>query len=330
MSERNGSGPNPEPELSPEEAFAALGNGHRMNIIRELGERQSGDPRKPDRPVPFSELLATTDIEGKGKFNYHLGKLIDVFVEKRADGYVLTHAGKEVVRSIRAGTLTSRPDTAVAPVEGVSCPYCDSESVWFSYENGFLFFGCDDCAGFAVDDPNEPLSGVIQAGRFPASGFVGRTLAEVYHLGPIWGNFVHRLLSEGLCPSCAGPAEAAVEICPDHPIEGVCEACESQYAGGIRYACSVCGYGEAMPLWGRALVHEDTFRFAYERGVNLNRPSIDDFELTRDIREEVISTEPPEVRYSLTVAGDTLAVTIDDSLAMTEVTETAATDAVDG
>jgi hypothetical protein len=307
---------------SPEDAFAALGNEHRMKIVHELGKRQSTDPRAPDQPVAFSELLAATGIEDKGQFNYHLGKLADVFVEKQADGYILTHAGKEVIRAVRAGTLTSRPDTEPVPVEGVSCPYCDSEHVWFSYENGFLFFGCDDCEGFAVDDPNEPLPGIIQAGRFPASGLAGRTLGEVYRLGPIWGNFVHRLLSEGLCPSCAGPVEADVTLCPDHPVEGVCETCESRHAGGISYACTVCGYGEAMPLWGRALVHEEMFRFAYERGVNLNRPSMADFELTRGITEEVISTDPVTVRYSFPIAGDTLTLTIDDELAVTNTSTT--------
>ncbi|MDY6764887.1 MAG: helix-turn-helix domain-containing protein [Halobacteria archaeon] len=322
MNDKFNSGSLSRDKLNPEEVFATLGNKHRMGIIRELDKRQSVNARTPDDPVPYSELLAATDIQDKGQFNYHLGKLTDIFVEKRTEGYLLTHAGREVVRAVKAGSFTARPDTIPIPVESVTCPYCGSKGLWFGYEGGVLFFGCNDCEGMAPDDPNEEISGIVQAGRFPASGLVDRTPEEIYHLGPIWGNFVHRLLSEGLCPSCAGNVEATVDVCSNHPEEGVCETCGERYAGGVSYTCAVCGYGEAMPLWGRALVHEEMFRFAYNRGVNLNRPSASDLKMTRDIEEEVLSTDPPRVRYSFTIEGDTLTMTIDDSLTMTDVTET--------
>lgn len=308
----------PEEGLTPHEAFAALGSEHRVRIIEELGKRQSNDPRIPDEQVSFSELLEATEIPDKGKFNYHLGKLTDIFVERRENGYTLTHAGREVVRAVRAGTLTSRPESDGLPVEGISCPYCGSEAVWFGYDQGMIMFGCEECAGFSPDDPIE-IPGIIQGGRFPASGLVDRTPEELYSLAPMWGMFVHRLLSEGLCPSCAGPVTADIDICADHPDDGVCEVCESDHAGGIRYDCTVCGYAEGMPLWGRGLVGEEMFRFAYDRGVNLNRPSPDDLRLTRDIEEDIMSVKPPRVRYTYHIDGDALSLTIDDALEITDV-----------
>lgn len=310
------SGLEAESELTPHEAFAALGSEHRIRIIEELGIRQSKDPRIPDEEVPFSELFAATGIEDKGKFNYHLGKLTDVFVERREGGYVLTHAGTEVVRAVRAGSLTSKPDSEGTPVEGIACPYCGAEAVWYGYEQGMIMFGCGECAGFSPDDPNE-IPGIIQGGRFPASGLAGRDPAALYSLAPLWGNFVHRLLSEGLCPSCAGTVNADIDICSEHPDEGVCEVCDSDHAGGIYYTCAVCGYAEGMPLWGRGLVGEELFRFAYERGVNLNRPSPDDLRLTREIEEEILSIDPPRARYTYHIDGDAHSVTIDESLEIT-------------
>lgn len=308
----------PQEHLTPQEAFAALGSEHRIRIIEELGKRQSKDPRIPDEQVPFSDLLEATGIPDKGKFNYHLGKLTGIFVDRRENGYTLTHAGREVVRAVRAGTLTSQPESDETPIEGVSCPYCGSEAIWFSYDQGMIMFGCGVCAGYSLDDPIE-TPGIIQGGRFPASGLVGRDAEELYYLAPLWGMFVHRLLSEGLCPSCSGPVTAHIDICSDHPEEGICDTCESDHAGAIRYGCTVCGYAEGMPLWGRGLVGEEMFRFAYDRGVNLNRPSPDDLRLTRNIAEEVISVTPPRVRYTYHIDGDALSLTIDDSLEITDV-----------
>lgn len=58
--------------LSPDEAFAVLGNETRMEILQSLGEAE--------RPLVFSELREAVEIDDPGQVNYHLNQLKRHFV----------------------------------------------------------------------------------------------------------------------------------------------------------------------------------------------------------------------------------------------------------
>ena len=78
--------------LSPDEAFAALGNEIRLDIIRVLWRAGAAyeydDGSDAVETVSYSELQTEIDIDDNGKFNYHLSKL--------AEHGLLNHLGNGV------------------------------------------------------------------------------------------------------------------------------------------------------------------------------------------------------------------------------------------
>lgn len=72
--------------LAPGEAFAALGNETRLEILRALGD--------VERPLSFSALHDRVEMQDSSQVNYHLDKLVGHFVGKSEEGYSLTRAGR--------------------------------------------------------------------------------------------------------------------------------------------------------------------------------------------------------------------------------------------
>jgi DNA-binding transcriptional ArsR family regulator len=60
--------------VTPDEAFAALGDPTRIAILRALFE-------DPHEPTAFSDLRRAVGVRDSGQFNYHLGELV---VDRRA------------------------------------------------------------------------------------------------------------------------------------------------------------------------------------------------------------------------------------------------------
>lgn len=71
--------------------FALLGNETRVRIVAVLYDHWYHSPETPC--LPFSALYARVDGEDSGQFNYHLRRLREGLVERRADGYALTPLG---------------------------------------------------------------------------------------------------------------------------------------------------------------------------------------------------------------------------------------------
>ncbi|WP_436934650.1 DUF7347 domain-containing protein [Halovenus marina] len=72
-----------------EDALSALASKIRVAILRALADA--------DRPLRFTELRSRTDIEDPGRFNYHLTKLCEHYLQETADGYDLNYCGKRLV-----------------------------------------------------------------------------------------------------------------------------------------------------------------------------------------------------------------------------------------
>jgi hypothetical protein len=84
--------------LTPDGAFAVLGNEIRLDIVRVLWNSDAAceyhDVSDTAETISFSELRRRVDIDDNGKFNYHLSQLVPHFIRKTADGYRLSSAGK--------------------------------------------------------------------------------------------------------------------------------------------------------------------------------------------------------------------------------------------
>jgi hypothetical protein len=95
------SGDGDSERLSPDDAFATLGNETRLGILQTLG--------RAGEDLSFSVLRDRVGVEDSGQFNYHLEQLVGHFVRKTEDGYQLRRAGRRVVEAVLSGAVTDAP-----------------------------------------------------------------------------------------------------------------------------------------------------------------------------------------------------------------------------
>lgn len=93
-----------EEDLAPHEAFAVLGNETRLAIVLAL--------EGTDDPIAYSELKRQVGVYDSGRFNYHLERLLDHFVERTEGGYRPRVVGTRVARAVTAGTFATRRSSA--------------------------------------------------------------------------------------------------------------------------------------------------------------------------------------------------------------------------
>jgi DNA-binding transcriptional ArsR family regulator len=227
-------------ETTAAEAFGALADATRLDILRALDASS-------ERSVSFSTLRAAVGVGDSGQFNYHLSRLRPGFVEKGADGYRLTAAGRRVVRAVAAGRYTA--DVEFEPFEHDSrCHRC-GDRLHVSYRNERLRFRCPDCDRTVLDV------------GFPASGVRERTPEAAVDAFARFS--YHRVSSvrDGVCPDCYGPTEGRVT---DEVPSTVDEPAV------LVFDCGVCG-GFVLASFGGLAVYDPRVRsFHADRGVDLD------------------------------------------------------------
>lgn len=123
--------------LSPDAAFAVLGNETHIHIIQTLSN--------VDAPVAFTDLRERDGVQDSGQFNYHLGQLEGHFVRKTGDGYVLRQAANRVVEAVLSGTVTETATLDPAEIPA-PCPYC-AANIEMSYREERMLLRCPECPG---------------------------------------------------------------------------------------------------------------------------------------------------------------------------------------
>ena len=223
---------------SPEAVFALLGDDIRVGILRALGET-------PDEAVPFADLQRRVDVRDSGQFNYHLGKLRGSFVRRGDDGYELTHAGRQIVGAMHAGTYT-----ADATVEAVDiddpCPLCDGHLV-AEYADELGRIRCTDCEEFRNEFGFPPGS---------LDQFEHEALPAAFDR---WMRHVLGGVVTGFCHLCAGRMEGRLVV--DPPEERI-----ASLPAHVEYECARCGSSARIGPHGPATFHPAVQGFLYERG----------------------------------------------------------------
>ena len=234
----------PLDSLSLQEAVSIVGEETRARIMFELGQAR-GDDGTVAEPLEFSELMARVGVEDSGRFNYHLEKLVDTFVEKRDEGYVLRLPGQLFHEAIVAGTLTERPTVEPFPVG--DCPECDDPMSAVVTPDHVLAVECEQC---------ETLAGAV---HFPARGLEGRTPDE--QLDAAIQRQYHELavMRRGICRGCGGRIDRG--IVPDWEGPGGC-------CVGVRatLSCRSCGAGRVAHPAYVGLTTPPVFSFFAEHG----------------------------------------------------------------
>lgn len=233
-----------EEELSPESAFALLGERLRLAILFALYEAtERGDHNRGS--VAYSELQEAVEEPDSGKFNYHLSRLTGQFVEKVDGGYAMRQAGKTVVRAVLSGTFTDDPRFGPVAVDE-TCFRC-GDTISVSYGNEHVFTRCQGCEGTLALNYTPP--GTLSALVYPPAGLDDRSPAEVLELAH--ARFEHEIgmLAADTCPECGGGVDTGLAVCLDHDAGETtrCRTCGLSLGAVAELGCRTCGYGRVTP-----------------------------------------------------------------------------------
>jgi DNA-binding transcriptional ArsR family regulator len=302
--------------LAPDEAFAVLGDGTRVQVLRALGD--------VDGALSFSELYDRVDIRDSGNFTYHLEKLQGHFVRKTEEGYALRQAGRRVVEAVLSGAVTDAPVLEPTAVDA-PCPHCGGGTE-VSYREERLLWRCRECPGSVagLDATSAAFgtlpSGTIDLSYLPSAGMQDRTPEEMLEASDTWRTAERVALANGVCPRCSGTVDHSLLVCEDHDAGGVCEECHNRYAVRVHSRCTICTHQKRGPLMLHLLA-DPRFRAAFDRrGIDVFAPSLDETDAFAMDEEELLGTDPFRARISYTIDGERVALTVDDDLRVVDVT----------
>jgi len=297
--------------LSPDEAFAALGDEVRVRILRVLGDAAE--------PLAFSELYDRLPIEDTSRFNYHLGELRGHFVRKDQDGYVLDHPGRRVVEAIRSGAVTDDPDFERTSIDD-RCPACDGR-LEIRWRDGSVEVFCPNCesrwerSSSRVDAAEEPESGYLGRLPFPPAGLRDREAEEAFRAAHAWTVVELLAVGTGICPRCAGTVETELDACPDHEDGAICSNCRSSFAVVFRASCANCPYHAGSAAALGLLSSPALLGFLLDHGVDpLSPRSVRRFDrFFSEYDEEIRSRNPLRAVLTFSLDGDELALHVDEN-----------------
>lgn len=300
--------------LSPDEAFAVLGDDTRLQILQMLGAA--------DEPLAFSELFDRIEYHDSSNFGYHLDKLVDHFVRKTDEGYALRQAGRRVVEAILSGAVTDDPVLKPTTVDK-PCTVC-SAPIKVAFHQERVKLHCPECDGIVSESRLEgDRFGTFGNHGFiplPPAGVQGRTATEVLHAAELWVVTNMRAATRGICPRCSATVDHSISVCETHDAtDGRCDECGLRFEAIVRVTCTNCLFDEGVYLPAFLGVHTELMGFMIEHGIDPVSPEGFDFPMA-SVNEIILSHDPFEARYTFTADDDTLALTVDDDLSVINVT----------
>ncbi len=306
--------------LSPDEAFSVLGNETRLRILQTLGDA--------DSVLSFTELRDRVGIRQGEQFNYHLDKVVGHFVHKTETGYVLGQPGRRVIEAVLSGAVTTDPYLDPTVIDQ-SCYHCDAPiEVGYRHERVGLF--CTECRG-NYGGPVDRQRTVDQDGRgrlgyqrLPPAGVQGRTADGVLAAAFTWGNLQFMARASGVCPRCSASLDESVVICEKHDTtDGVCDACDNRYAVQHHAHCTNCIYDSTGIFMLSLLANTELLAFLTTHGLNPVSASSElaVYAVTGAYEETILSVDPFEARFTFTVDQDAITLTVDESLAVVDVSK---------
>jgi|AntDeeMetagen134_2_1112570.scaffolds.fasta_scaffold07275_2 hypothetical protein len=316
-------------EVSPDEAFATLGNEIRLDIIRVLWRAGAAyeydDGSDAVETVSYSELQSEIDIDDNGKFNYHLSKLVPHFVRRTDDGYRLSSAGKQIARTVIAVSGAESLDFSRELDE--SCPLCGA-AVAVTYEDQWLRVRCTECYGLFGD---EAPVGTLFLTNYPAAGLTARDSEQALAAGLYRCALDITYLMYGICRECAGPISSSVTACDVHEVENglPCDSCGTPFPVWADMTCDTCGFAKRLPveMFATGLVLATELTSNPE--MDIDSPALDEtIELLQNSVETAVSTEPLRVSLAIQVETIEFHLTLDDEMNIVEFDRKPRTDTV--
>lgn len=316
--------------LTPDDAFAILGNEIRLAVIRELwraeAARRYDDGPETAETMAYSELQAAVGVEDNGKFNYHLSKLEPHFVRRTEAGYRLSGAGKGIARTVIAVSGTDGVD--LAPELSDPCPLCGGAMV-ASYDDQWLRVRCTACDGLFGD---QAPTGTLFLTHFPAAGVATRSPDEALATGLYRCVLDITYLVVGICRECAGPVSGSVTVCESHdPGAGEgCGDCGTPFRVWAELGCETCGFAKRLPVEMFATGILMATGMTTSRDFTADALSLGEaIDVLRNRVETGVSRNPLRVSVSVSLDAGTVELELDDGMAVVGFERHPPTDAVE-
>ncbi|WP_121821152.1 winged helix-turn-helix domain-containing protein [Halostella salina] len=265
---------------SPEAAFSLLSNETRFAILRALYDAD-------ERSLSFSDLRERTGVRDSGQFNYHLGKLVGVFVREVDDGYALRYAGKQVIGAVLSGAYTRELTVDPVPVDA-NCFECGA-SLAATYRNERARVGCTEC-DLSVTEYGVP-PGLVE----------GYDREDLPHVFDRWIRTQMSQQFAGFCERCLGRIRTTMDDDPD-PELGV---------PGLSHECDRCSFSSVSVVGAAVIDHPAVVAFHHDHGVDLRETPLWDLDWLVSDRHELLSTDPPRVRVVIPLGDEELRVDVD-------------------
>jgi len=281
---------------APDEAFAALSDESRVDILRALWDAEG-------REAAFSALREAAGIRDSGQFNYHLDKLTDVFVRKTDDGYELTAAGEQVVGAIEGGSFTTVG--SIGPMDlAEPCPACGGDRT-LGYEKDTLSIECDTCIMSAE-------------GAVPSSALAAVDTESVPAVAGDYIRSVIRNVNDGFCIYCDGPVEAAVTTPAERTSADVEVPDRFRDLPFVEYTCGRCDQTVDSDLGLGMLSHPAVGGFYFDHGTNIREASLWDFVAWDTDSAWIEGRDPLRAVVTYAADGERLRLVVDDDLSVHE------------
>jgi hypothetical protein len=300
--------------MSPDEAFAVLGNEIRLDIVRALWQadaaREYDEMFDAAGSISFSELRREIEVDDNGKFNYHLSQLVPHFVRQTEDGYRLSGAGKRIARTVIA---VSGSDVDFSADLEQDCPLCGAHMT-ATYEDQWLRVRCTECDSLFGDETPE---GTVYLANYPAAGLSDRTPDEALEVGLYRCMLNMTYTMHGVCPECVGHVSASVSACDDHRDRDGdgCPACGTPFAAWAEQRCETCGFAKRLPVELFAMGLTPVISFLDDQGIDILAPSFAELvELLGTRVETTVTEEPFRVRLAIDGEAAALNVSLDENL----------------
>ena len=257
-------------QTKPSDAFGMLGNDLRTDVLRTLADEE---------PCSFATLSGQSNADTSAGFAYHLRQLDGQFVRQRDDErYELTTAGREAVRTMKAGTVTERVEHEPIALDE-QCPRCREERLQLAVADSVAAVACAGCGAGVLELP------------VPPGGYRSRRSASIPDA--VDGYHRHRIRSfaDGVCPDCGGASTGTVKRVESD--ERRSDGVDNEWPPGevqLSLECDACGAGLTCPVTASVLDHPAVVSFYRDHGAEVRERPL--WNVGPEWRERLVSTDP--------------------------------------
>jgi DNA-directed RNA polymerase subunit RPC12/RpoP len=283
----------------PIDAFQSLAHPDRIRIISTLAETDCRD----SPGLTYSTLQDRVGITDNGRLNYHLNYLIDHFVEKIDDSYVLRSPGRHAYQTVVAGQFSDWSRSASFSTNSKCCE-CGTTLHAFYYYDHVLYIECPDCGSQFLSE------------TFPPNGVAQRSHENLLRAV---NQYVRRnivLLSHSICPDCSGLIMTDVTTTPREYQPSDCRPLRFAFV----HECETCHMIRTTTVGETLLSNSQVIAFYHDHGIDIMNQYVWELEFAAtDHLTRIRSRDPWRFEIRPQIGNHELVVVIDEDTSVSGV-----------